>query len=79
MLRSPHGARRPASSKSVRTRRAPRPTYTSTKSEPVQHMKGTPHADATALARRVLPVLLGLGLGLGLGVGLGVGSRLGLG
>jgi len=51
-----HGARRAAASKTPRTRRAPRPTKTSTNSEPAHARKGTPAEPATALARSVLPV-----------------------
>ena len=45
-----------ASSKRSRTRLAPTPTYSSTKSEPEMDRKGTPASPATALASRVLPV-----------------------
>mmetsp|Transcript_45324 Transcript_45324/g.96417 ORF Transcript_45324/g.96417 Transcript_45324/m.96417 type:complete len:252 (-) Transcript_45324:659-1414(-) len=55
-MKRTHGARLSASSKSERTRRAPLPTYTSTKSEPEQQRKGTPAVFATALASNVLPV-----------------------
>ena len=55
-MKSTHGARRAASSKSVRTRFAPRPTKTSTKSEPEHARNGMWAADAIALASSVLPV-----------------------
>jgi hypothetical protein len=51
-----HGANRPARSKSLRTRAAPRPTNISTKSLPLQYSRGTPADAAVARASMVLPV-----------------------
>ena len=45
-----------ASANRVRTREAPTPTNSSTKSEPVMLRKGTSASPATARANRVLPV-----------------------